>query len=691
MMYVKRRCGHPLGPRPPIVEFICVLYLLMFAATAAFADDTIATNNPAGIINTNLDNLANMDIDQLLQIKVSILGPSQTVSQTPAAVSVVTQEDIQRSGAQNIPEALRLVPGMDVAQVDSSQWAVSARGFNGVFADKLLVMQDGRSLYTPLFSGVFWDVQGTLMENIDHIEVVRGPGATLWGANAVNGVINIITKSAEETQGLLVTGGGGNQDRGFGGVRYGGVINSNVFYRVYATYENHDTSVMPDGNAADNSWQLARGGFRTDWNPTDANLLTFQGDGYAGWINQVFGVYDPQNPPSYAATVPDLMTVAGANTLGRWTHTFSDTSDFKLQAYYDYTERNAAIFDEQRHSFDLNFQHEFALSDRNQMVWGLGYRLTTDTEVNSPTLTFNPDRDTQNLYSAFAQDEFTLVRDRLNLILGSKLEHNDYTGFEVEPGARLLWTPTEHQTFWTSISRAVRTPSQAEETVLVTEPEQKGPVLVPVTLSGTNTFESEKLIAYEAGYRTEPLERLSLDLAAYYNDYSDLRSQQMQPGNPTQYYVGNALHGYTYGFEASATWSVLDWWRLQPAYTLLHMHLFAQPDGASPADYTSVKQADGSSPQNQVSLRSSMDFPHGVTLDAAVRYVDNVPAFDIESYFEMDVRIGWQITKNLGVSLVGQNLLHDQHAEYGPSYINTQDGKISEIPRSVFAKVTWQF
>ena len=689
MKNAKCRHGNPLFPRPPVLGI--VLSLLMFAATVASAADAVATNSPPAIADTNLDNLANMDISQLMQVKVSILGPSQTLSQTPAAVSVVTQDDIQRSGAQNIPQALRLVPGLDVAQVDASQWAVSARGFNDVFADKLLVMQDGRSVYTPLFSGVFWDVQGTMMENIDHIEVVRGPGATLWGANAVNGVINIITKSAEDTQGLLVTGGGGNQEQGFGSMRYGGVMNSNVFYRIYATYENHDSSVMPDGNSADNSWQLARGGFRMDWNPTDDNLLTFQGDGYAGWINQVFGVYDPQNPPSLAATDASLMTVAGANTLGRWTHTFSDTSDFKLQAYYDYTGRNAPVVDEQRHSFDLNFQHEFALGERNKVVWGAGYRLTTDTEVNNPSVAFSPDHDTQNLYSTFAQDEFVLVQDRLSFIFGTKLEHNDYTGFEVEPGARLLWTPAERQTFWASVSRAVRTPSQAEETVLLTQPVQKGTLVFPVTLAGTNTFDSEKLIAYELGYRTAPRDNLSIDLAAYYNYYTDLRSQQMEPGNPLQYYVANELHGYTYGFEATATWSVFDWWRLQPAYTFLHMHLFAQPDGASPADYGSIAEIEGSSPQNQASLRSSMDFSHGVSFDTAARYVDNLPFYDVKSYFEMDAQISWQITKNLKVALVGQNLLHAHHAEDGPSYINTQDGKVSEIPRSLFAKVTWQF
>ena len=662
---------------------------LMVAGLRAPADDMISTNT------SNLAQLADMDINQLMQVKVSILGPSESVSKTPAAVSVVTQDDIKRSGAMNIPEALRQVPGMDVAQVDASQWAVSARGFNDTFANKLLVMQDGRSIYTPLFSGVFWDVQGTMMDDIDHIEVVRGPGATLWGANAMNGVINIITKNAADTQGLLVSGGGGNLERGFAEARYGGNLGSNTFYRVYGTYENHDATVEPNGGGADNSWQLARGGFRMDATPAPDNTFTFQGDGYEGWIDQVFGVLGP--PPTYTTTNDELMRVSGANTLGRWTHTVSDTANIKLQAYYDYTAREAPdVFDEQRQTFDLDFKNEFAIGDRNQVVWGAGYRLTTDQEKNSGAISFNPANETLNLYSAFVQDELAIIKQRLSFTFGSKFEHNDYTGFEVEPGARLLWTPTEHQAFWVSVSRAVRTPSRAENSIALTQAQPLPPpypagLFAPVTINGTNSFTSEEMIAYEAGYRTELSEKVSVDLAAYYNDYDHLRSEQIDPSNPTQVTIGNALHGHTKGFEATATWRATDWWRLQPNYTLLKMNLYAQPVGSSPADENSVAEIEGSSPQNQFSLRSSMDLPHGVTFDTTLRYTDNLPYFAVESYFELDARIAWQITKNLEASLVGQNLLHDQHAEFGPSYINTQAGRVTDIPRSFYTRITWRF
>ena len=514
-------------------KYFPALGVFLLAGALGARADVAATNAAAGEMaatNTELSVLSSMSIEQLMDIKVSILGPSETVSQTPAAVSVVTQDDIKRSGARNIPEALRLVPGLDVAQIDSSEWAVSARGFNDQSANKLLVLQDGRSIYTPLFSGVFWDVQDTMMEDIDHIEVVRGPGATVWGENAMNGVINIITKSAEDTQGWLVTGGGGTLERGFADVRYGGKIGDNACYRVYGTYSDHAGANLPDGTEATNSWQMARGGFRVDGNASEQNSFTVQGDGYVGWIRQV--LVDLYNPvPPFTESIPDDWQVHGADVLGRWTHTFSDTSDVKLQAYYDYTSRKAAIFDEERHTFDLSLQHEFALGGRNKVVWGLGYHVTTDTEQNNPTISFNPAAQTENLYSGFLQDEIALVKDRLSLTLGSKLEHNDYTGVEYEPGARLLWTPwadsslrsLSSQTFWASVSRAVRTPSRAEESFTARYPSNPASP-IPVINNGTIGFESETLMAYEIGYRVQPFEKLSFDLAAYYNDYDDLRS-----------------------------------------------------------------------------------------------------------------------------------------------------------------------
>src|SRR5947209_9123363 len=366
--------------------------------------------------------LTELPIETLLQMEVTTVSrKSEKLSQSPAAVSVITQDDIRRSGVTSIPEALRLVPGLEVARLDASQWAISARGFNDVFANKLLVLQDGRSIYTPLFSGVFWDVQGTMLEDIERIEVIRGPGATLWGANAVNGVINIITRSARDTQGLLITGGGGTEEHDFGGVRYGGKFSEHAFFRIYGTYFNRDDSALPNGDDAHDGWQLGRGGFRLDWDVSEHNLLTLQFDLYRGTLHQVFGTFDPANPINFTRVVRDEIDLAGENLLGRWSHSFSSDSDLRLQLYYDRTERNTVIFKEDRDTFDIDFQHRFPLGRRHDVIWGGGYRVTGDQVGNSPTISLTPDSRTTHLFSAFVQDEIALVPDRFRLTLGSKL------------------------------------------------------------------------------------------------------------------------------------------------------------------------------------------------------------------------------------------------------------------------------
>lgn len=648
------------------------------------------TNALPNIASTNQSDFD--DLQKLWQTKVTIVsGAPQTVSKTPAAVSVVTQDDIKRSGAMNIPEALRLVPGLDVAQIDASQWAVSSRGFNDQFANKLLVLQDGRSIYTPLFGGVFWDVQGTMMEDIDHIEVVRGPGATLWGANAVDGVINILTKNSIDTQGWLVSGGGGNVEQGFGGVRYGGKIGDDAYYRVYGTYNAHDSTDLSTGGDADNSWQLGRIGFRADWNKSSDDLVTFQGDGYLGAIREVFAVYDPTTFPVLTAVVPDQMDVGGLNALARWTHTISDTANFKLQTYYDFTTRDSSrVFSERQHTFDLSFQNEFAIGDRNKAIWGLGYRLTSDQEESNPGIMFDPRYRRLNLFSGFAQDEIAIIKDYLSLTLGTKIEHNDFTGFEVEPGARLLWTPTEKQTFWASISRAVRTPTRADEDVTANVSPATG---FTVTTEDNKGYQSENLLAYEIGYRTVPWKNLSLDLAAFYNDYSRLGGLDVVSFNPfpptqTLQQVNN-MAGDTYGFEGSATWHVTSRWRLIPSYTLLKMELHATSAAVAPGDVAGVT---GQSPQQQFSIRSSLDLPRGVTIDTALRYVDRLQfpmqGTSIPAYFELDARLAWQINKHWEAAIVGQNLLHPNHKEFVPTEIQIQQ---TEIPRSIYAKISYTF
>ena len=645
----------------------------------------LALSSPADTTSGPSD-LTDVPIETLLEMEVTTVArKTEKLSQSPAAVSVLTQDDLRRSGATSIPEALRLVPGLEVARLDASQWAVSARGFNDVFANKLLVLQDGRSIYTPLFSGVFWDVQGAMLEDIDRIEVIRGPGASLWGANAVNGVINIITKSAKETQGTLITAGGGTEERGFGGIRYGGKFNDNAYFRVYGSYFDHDDSVLLNGQDANDAWQMGRWGFRMDWDASEQYLLTLQGDAYRGAVNQVFGAFAPTNPPIFSQTVHDEFDVRGGNVLGRWSHTFSPNSDLRLQAYYDRTERDAVIFKETRDTFDIDFQHRFALGERNDVMWGAGYRATSDKVGNTPTIALNPDNRTVDLFSGFIQDEIALAPDRLRLTLGSKFEQNDFTGFEAQPSGRLLWTPAAHQTFWASISRAVRTPSRVEDDVTLNQPREVTPgFFVPITIQGNRDFGSESLLAYEIGYRTQPHQRLSLDLAGFYNDYDNLRSLEQDPVVPTLFHVGNKLYGESYGVETAATLEITRWWRLQPAYTFLQMALHKRPGST---DSTS-EQDEGKSPRHQMSVRSSMDLPGDLSLDCTVRYVDHLPALTISSYVELDVRLGWRLNRNLELAIVGQNLLEGRHREFSPSFINTQQ---TAIQRGVYGKLTLRF
>lgn len=653
------------------------------------------------------EQLAEMNLEQLLGATVtSVARREEQLAQSPAAVQVITQEEIRRSGATNLAEVLRIVPGLEVARVDAHSWAISSRGFNGVFANKLLVLIDGRSVYTPLFSGVHWNTTDTLLEDIERIEVIRGPGAALWGANAVNGVINVITKKAAATQGTLVSGGIGTEERGFGEIRYGGRIGETIHYRVFGKYFDRGSSLLWNGETADDDWQMGRLGFRVDWDAPQSNFLTLQGDLYSGHQDQVYRRIEEREPfLPYMDHHTDA--VSGGNILGRWTHTFSEGGEFVLQTYYDQSERNTATLGENRDSFDVDFQHRFGWGERQTIVWGGGYRRDSDELRSTFDVAFDPAGRTTDLFSAFLQDEITLVKKRVTLTLGSKLEHNDYSGFEIQPNARLLWTPTARHSVWASVSRAVRTPSRSDVDITVhSEPiVPRGalfagfPPRIPpsptivTAFRGDHDFESEELIAYEAGYRLKVNERLSFDLAVFFNDYDQLRSisatdpalnLNTAPAEMT-FTAANQLKGQTYGGEISTNLRVTDWWRLRADYSLLQMQLHLA--GSSPEPYTD-RAIEHSSPQNQFALRSWMDLPHGFECDAALRYVDALPALKVPAYFAVDVRLGWRPSKNVEISVVGQGLLDRHHREFAPSFLSSQ---YTEVETSVYGKVTLRF
>lgn len=607
--------------------------------------------------------LKKLSVEELMDLEVtSVSRRSEKLSETASAIQVITQDDIRRSGATSLPEALRLASNLEVAQIDSHQWAISARGFNSTTSNKLLVLIDGRTVYTPLYAGVFWDVQDTLLEDIDRIEVISGPGATLWGANAVNGVINITTKNAQDTQGALAVAGGGDELRGFGGLRYGGSLGTDFNYRVYGKHFDRDNSVFANDTDATDQWHMNQGGFRIDGKLSASDALTVQGDLYDGRIAQ--------------ATAPEI-DLNGGNLIGRWSRTLSADSDFKLQLYFDRTHRRTpASYAEDLDTYDLDFQHHFAFGTRHNVVWGLGYRFIDDDIGNPATFAFLPTHITRQWYNGFAQDEIAVISDVLHFTLGAKLEHNEYTGFEFQPSVRATWRLNEINTLWSAVSRAVRTPSRIDR-------EFYAPANPPFTvLQGGTDFQSEKLLAYELGYRTQVSQRFSAALSTFYNDYDDLRSiEHSNPPAAFPIYIGNGLKGKSYGAELTADYQVLSAWRLHAGYTELRVHLDHKPDSTD----TNPGSNESHDPEQYLLLRSSLDLPHGFQFDTTYRHVSRIENQNVPAYGEMDLRLAWQALNRLELSLVGQNLLHAHHPEFGAT-----TGR-REIERSAYGKITWTF
>jgi len=612
------------------------------------------------------DTLKRLSLEELMNIEIQVTSVSKSpekLTGAASAIQVITGEDIRRSGATSIPEALRLAPNLQVAQVNSSQWAISARGFNNVLANKLLVMIDGRTVYTPLYAGVFWDIQNLVLEDVDRIEVISGPGGTLWGANAVNGVINIITKKAKDTQGLFVEGAVGTELNALGSVRYGGKIGNNLCYRIYGTAFKYDNTILYDGSDANDEWGLGQVGFRLDWDPAKKDLLTLQSDLYGGKPNPDGDKY---------------VLNRGSHILGQWIHTFSEKSESKLQLYYDHTFRDFRNgLKEDLQTYDLDWQYRFPLAKQQNVIWGLGFRLMNHNVENLELFAFLPGHKILNLYSAFVQDEITLIRKRLLLTLGSKFEHNSYTGFEYQPSGRLTWTPTRHHTIWAAVSRAVRTPARIDRDFVASIAPG-----VPV-LSGNHDFISTELLAYELGWRLQPQEKLSISLATFYNVYDNVRSAE--PGSaPLNIPItfGNGVQGQTYGVELSATHQVTQWWYLRGGYTFLKKHLTIKPTSADLNEGT----AESNDPEHQFLIQSMMNLPGRIELGTVLRYVGELSKPPVPGYFGLDVKIGWKLNKVVELSIVGQNLIDKHHAEFIPSSPSPR-----AIERSVYGKVICRF
>jgi iron complex outermembrane recepter protein len=659
-----------------------VLVLVAGSGVLSFAAAPIDQQDNA-LLKLSLAELGNVEV-------TTTSKEPEELWKTPAAVYVLTQEDIRRSGATTIPELLRTVPGVQVSRIDQDHWAVGIRGFADQFSKSMLVLVDGRSLYTPLFAGVAWGLQdGLLLEDIERIEIIRGPGATIWGANAVNGVINIITKSAKDTHGSYAAVGGGNIDQGITQFRYGNGNGKNFDYRMYGKGYVQGGEYHTDRVPYDEA-RFGQVGFRTDWNPTDRDVLMVQGDMYKGGLGGTvqFGSFDPP-----AQITSDQATaVSGGNLMAHWRRQLKTGSDIEVQAYYDRTYALASNYQETRNTFDIDFIHHLPLAGRQDFIWGLGARISPGTFVQVvPTLDVLPNSQSDNVYSGFLQDQIAIVPNRFSLIMGSKLEHNNFTGFEIQPSLRGLWTITPHQTFWASVSRAVRTPSRIEEDFEITDYLVPTP-LIYLTIDGNKSLVSEKLLGYEAGYRRLINPKLYIDISIFHNDYSDLMSLGAEtltadttpppPHFTIHFPWANGIQGNTDGVEFAPDWQPLSWWQLRASYSYLNLNLENSPGNS---DTSSVSKDEGSSPHNQVSLESRFNLHKGFEFDQTYRYVSALPADLVDSYSTADAHLSWHATKQFEFSLVGENLLQPQHTEFTSS-----PSPLVGIKRSVYAQINWR-
>lgn len=626
--------------------------------------------------NWQENDLTALSFEELMNIEItSVAKREEKLFTTPASAYVLTSEDIRRSGHQSIPEVLRMVPGIQVSKIDSNKWAITARGFNSMYAGKLLVLIDGRSIYTPLYSGVYWDVQDLMLEDVERIEVIKGPGGTLWGANAVNGVINIITKTAQDTQGNLFSAGAGTEERGLSSIRHGGRIGENAYYRVYAKYFNRDEAVYANGDQANDASDALREGFRIDWDKSEQDLVTLQGDFHDGHSGQ--SVFMTVPPPGANSQRDDNADVRGLNVLTRWTHTYSDTSNLSLQFYYDRTERYGIQLGESRDTLDVDFQHVFQMTDRHSLIWGLGYRHTGDNTDNTYTVSFNPSQRNDELFSGFIQDEITLVEDLLKFTVGTKLEHNDYSGTEAQPSARLLWTPDERNTVWTSVTRAVSTPSRAFTDMRVIY--NSTPAM---SNNGSKGLRAQEVESYELGYRVKPSDDWLFDVSLFYNEYDNLSTAENNPTFLSRVY-DNQMFGETYGAEIAAHWRVNDKWTLAGGYSFLRLQMHTNN---SSTDTSSAPKTERSSPRNMVHLNSQFDLQDNLEWNTTLYYVDNVAHYNIPAYLRLDTGITWHINENVDLAVIGQNLLDRAHPEFGdPAYAST------EVQRALLGTLTWRF
>ncbi len=637
--------------------------------------------------------LTQSSLEELMNIDVSSVSrKDQKLSKVAAAVYVVTADDIRRSGASSIPEALRMVPGVQVARIDSSKWAVSCRGFSGRFANKMLVLIDGRSIYNDLYGGVEWDQYDLPMEDIERIEVIRGPGGTMWGANAVNGVINIITRRAKDTHGPMVSVGTGSEDLTDNTVRYGGARGDSLNYRAWAKQFSRNHMLTSQGGDARDSWNRTRGGARVDYDLSAKDSLVFDGDLYQGSSGQrIYSSFPIQDPRS---AIEDRSYSSGGYVLGRWDHKATSDKETVLQVYYNEENRREAPAELRLKTLDFDFQQRLPASKWHDLMWGLGYRSYWDQEAPGRIASFDPSNRRDDLYSSFVQDDIALIPDRLVFSAGVKLQHNGFTGLEVQPNARLFWELKHNHAVWGAVSRAVRTPNTRDVDVIMHFglPAQ-GPLPMYGLMVGNKQSISENLVAYEAGYRTQLGNLVAIDLSLFVNNYRNL--QNFQAGTPQVVMTAspyilvpitfvNTGTAHSRGVELAATWNLAPKWKIESNYSWMHTRSDLDPHnqlgamGLQPG-FDQIYR------KHQLSVRSSFDLTRRLSLDVTAYYMGAMQALSVPAYTRLDMRVGWRASERSEISIGVQNMLEPRHQEFAVAdYVVA-----SPVSRSIYARLTW--
>ncbi len=659
----------------------------------------VAAVSPRGVRGAIQEDLTRLSLEALMELRVTTAArTAQPVADTPAPVTVLTAEDLRRTGAVTLADALRLVPGVHVGRLDANTWALSARGFDSRWANKLLVMIDGRTVYSPLFAGVFWDVQDVLLEDVERIEVIRGPGAALWGANAVNGVVHVITRSARDTQGAYAEMAGGTEERASGAVRYGSRLGESVWWRAYAKGFRRDGGRSEAGHAAGDGWEQVRGGFRVDGDTGGRGTWTLQGDAYRGTSGAAYTLPTPE--PGVFARIAEDVDVAGWSLLGRWEVGAPAGGRFRAQGFYDLAIRRDVPAAARVETWDLDLQHRFTLGRRQEVVWGGGVRLVRDRTDGTFVLRFDPARRTTRLWSLFLRDEVSLVPRRLRAIVAGRLEHNSYTGWEWQPDLRVLWHPVRGHTLWAAVSRAVRSPSRLEADGRVVGallgPGDAGnpfPAEWKGMLVGDGRFSSERVVAWQGGYRVEPAPSVSAEATAFLHRYRGLRTLEVVRIGPDPEDPGrvlsvarpdNRMDGRVWGAELEARWSVTPRWRWRLAYTWLRVELDAEGSTDPHAELD-----EGKTPRHQAALWSFADLPGNVELDVGLGYVGARERRSLPPYWDLDVRIAWEPSPGIEVSVVGRALLERSRAEFPrEDFLRLET---SEMERGVYAKISGRF